>query len=114
MTTEEPHLEPANSLAVGDPRRPAIRRAVFATLALAAVFFVFTAPVKQVASVYDHAPWLNAPFDTIISFMMFFVPLVALSCLARVSLCRRSEPLPMTRVRNLLRSCRVILPALFR
>ncbi len=98
-------------LAAGDPRRPAIGRAVFGALLAAAVFSVCTGPVKQIAPLYDHAPWLNDPFDTAVSFAMFFVPLIAACCLARVSLCRRSEPLPVARVRDLLRGCRVLLAA---
>jgi hypothetical protein len=103
--------ERAYVLAAGDPRRPAIGRAVFAVLLAAAVFSVCTGPVKQIAPLYDHAPWLNDPFDTAVSFAMFFVPLIAACCLARVSLCRRSEPLPVGRVRDLLRGCRVLLAA---
>jgi hypothetical protein len=105
------HPEPAGVLAAGDPRRPAIGRAVFGTLLAAAVFSAVTGPVKQIAPLYDHAPWLNDPFDTAVSFAMFFVPFIAACCLARVSLCRRAAPLPVTRVRDLLRGCRVVLAA---
>jgi hypothetical protein len=82
---------------------------VFGSLALAVGFFLCTAPVKEIPALYDHAPWLNDPFDTVISFMMFFVPLIAIFCGPRVLLCRRSEPLPASRVLDLLRGCRVIL-----
>ncbi|MGH3286510.1 MAG: hypothetical protein ACRDPD_17830 [Streptosporangiaceae bacterium] len=41
---------------------------------------------------------------------MFFVLLLALGCAARVLLCRRFEPLPATRLADLLRGSRV-LPA---
>ena len=34
-----------------------------------------TAPTKQVKPVYQHAPWLNDPYDTLYSFAMFLVPL---------------------------------------
>jgi hypothetical protein len=102
---------PADALAVGDPARPAIRRAVFGTLLVAAVFSVLTGPVKQIGALYDHAPWLNDPFDTAVSFAMFFVPLAAAFCLARVPLCRRSGPLPLARAADLLRGCRVVLGA---
>jgi hypothetical protein len=40
---------------------------------------------------------------------MFFVPLIAACCVPRVLLCRRSEPLPAARIRDLFRGCRVIL-----
>ena len=83
------HPVPARVLAAGDPRRPAIGRAVFGTLLAAAVSRPSTGPVKQITPLYDHAPWLNDPFDTAVSFAMFFVPFIAACCLARVSLCRR-------------------------
>ena len=70
---------------VGDSWRATLRPPVFGTLALALGFLFYTAPVKETPALFDHAPWLNDPFDTVISFMMFFVPLIALlvrpSCL---------------------------------
>jgi hypothetical protein len=101
---------PASALIpVGAPWRLALRRPVFGTLLLAGVFVFYTAPVKETPSLFDHAPWLNDPFDTVISFMMFFVPLIGLFCVPRVLLCRRSEPLPAARIRDVLRGCRVML-----
>jgi hypothetical protein len=102
----------AGALAVNDPRRPAIGRAMFSTLWAAALFSVCTGPAKQIKPLYDHAPWLNDPFDTVVSFAMFFVPLIALCCLGRVLLCRRSQTLPSLRVVDLLRGCRVVLAAI--
>jgi len=40
---------------------------------------------------------------------MFFVPLIAVLCAPRVLLCRRAEPLPSARIRDVLRGSRVIL-----
>src|ERR1039457_4752614 len=96
-------------LAVGDPLRLLIRRAIVGTLLAAAVFSVTAGPVKQIKGVYDHAPWVNDPYDTFVSFAMFFVPLLTVGCLARVPLCRRAEPLSVPRVIDLLRGCRVVL-----
>ncbi len=98
-------------LVVDDPRRPLIRRAVFGALKAAAIFFVFTV-TKEVKLVYDHAPWLNDPYDTVMSFTMFFVPLVTACLLVQVSLCLRSEPLPAARVVAILRACRVAVGAI--
>ena len=108
MTAGQPP-EPGGALAVGDPIRPRIKRAVFAALLAGAIFSVLTGPVKQVAALYQHAPWLNDPYDTVVSFAMFFVPLIAACCLIRLPLCRRSGPLPLARVRDLLRGCQAIL-----
>jgi hypothetical protein len=94
-------------LPVGDPRRRAVGRAVFGTLWTSIAFFVFTVPTKQFAPLYDHAPWLNDPYDTVYSFAMFFVPLLAAFFLVQVSLCRKPEPLAVSRVRSVLRGCSV-------
>jgi len=94
---------------VGDPRRHAVGRAAFGTLLTAAVFFVLAVPTKQLKPLYDHAPWENDPFDTVYSFVMFFVPLIAAGLLVQVSLCRKTEPLPVSRVQSILRACRVVI-----
>jgi hypothetical protein len=62
--------------------------------------------------IYNHAPWLNDPYDTVISFTMFFVPLVSAFLLVQVSLCPRSEPLSVARVVSILRACRVAIGAI--
>ncbi len=104
-------LSPPSSvlISVGSPWRAALRRPVFGSMLLACAFFLYTAPVKETPVLFDHAPWLNDPFDTVISFMMFFVPLIAVFCAPRVMLCRKSEPLPAARVRDILRGCRVVV-----
>ncbi len=98
-------------LAVDDPRRPFIRRAVYGTIGAAAIFFVLTA-TKEVKAVYGHSPWLNDPYDTVISFTMFFVPLVTACLLVQVSLCLRSEPLSGARAVAIVRGCRVAVGAI--
>ncbi len=97
-----------DQLPIGDPARRRIGRAVYVTTAAAIVFFLYTAPTKQMHFLYDHAPWTNDPYDTVYSFSMFFVPLVTAFYLVQVSLCRRSEPLPRVRATNILRGCRVV------
>jgi hypothetical protein len=72
---------PASALIpVGSPWRLALRRPVFASLLLAAAFFLYTAPVKESPSLFRHAPWTDDPFDTVISFMKFFGTLIAVLC----------------------------------
>jgi hypothetical protein len=101
--------ETSGVLATGAAGRAEISRAVFRTLLAGTVFSVLTGPVKQVAALYDHAPWLNDPFDVVVSFAMFLVPLTVAYCLVRLPLCRRSEPLLLALARDLLRGCRVVL-----
>jgi hypothetical protein len=94
-------------LAVGDQRRSAVGKAAFSALWTAIAFFVFTVPAKQVKPVYEHAPWLNDPYDALYSFAMFLVPLAAAFFLVQVSLCRKAEVLPAGRARSVLRGRRV-------
>jgi len=109
MTVHRQRPEPSETVAVGDPIRPVIKRAVFGTLLASAIFFVFFVPTKQIHMLYNHAPWEDDPFDAVYSFTMLFVPLVAACVLVPVSLCRRSEPLSVSRVLAILRGCRVAL-----
>lgn len=89
-----------------DPIRASIRRAVFGALLSIAVFVVLTL-TKEMKPAYVHAPWLNDPYDTAISFAMFFVPLMAVIILVQTSLCLRSEPLSVPRVVSIIRACRL-------
>ncbi|MGH7693108.1 MAG: hypothetical protein ACREOA_10405 [Candidatus Dormibacteria bacterium] len=100
--------QPLTTLPVDDPRRLPIRRAVFGTL-WAVAFFVPLTATKAVPSVYHHAPWLNDPYDVVISFTMFFVPLAAACLAVQVLLCVRSEALSVRRVGAILRASRVIV-----
>ena len=97
------------AIPVGDRWRASLRLPVFGTLGLAATFLLCTVPVKETASLFDHAPWRNDPFDVVTSFMILLVPLVVLLCVPRVLLCRRLEPLSAARARDVLRGCRVVL-----
>jgi hypothetical protein len=98
-------------LAVGDPRRPPIGRAVVATVAVAGGFVGFAFVGKQLRSLYEHSPWQNDPYDAVVSFAIFFVPLVGGLIVLRAILCRRDAPLPLARVSGLLRACQVLLGA---
>jgi hypothetical protein len=56
-----------------------------------------------------HAPWQDDPYDTVVSFTIFLVPLAAGLVVLRALLCRRDEPLPMARIRGLVRTSWVVL-----
>jgi hypothetical protein len=99
-------------VAVGDPSRPAIGRAIFSTVWAAVVFSIFTGPVKQIKPLYNHAPWSNDPFDAIVPSQCSSFHSSLFCCLARLSPCRRSEPLPNSRVVDLVRRRRVVISAI--
>jgi hypothetical protein len=91
---------------VGDPRRLRVGRAAVGTL-LAVVSFLAVAAAKQLKPINVHAPWEDDPYDTVLSFATFFVPLLTACFLVSVSLCRKSDPLPTSRVVTIVRTCRV-------
>jgi hypothetical protein len=98
-------------LAPGDVRRPAIGLAVRRALAAATLFTVFTVLTKEVRPVYAHVPWADDPYDTFVSFAIFFVPLAIGVAVGRLFLCRRAEPLPAARVAALVRATWLALGA---
>ncbi len=96
-------------LAPGDARRPTIGRAVRRALAAALLFTVFTVISKEVHAVYEHVPWAEDPYDTFVSFAVFFVPLSMAVAVGRLALCRVGEPLPEARAEGLIRAVRLAL-----
>jgi hypothetical protein len=96
--------QPSLSLPVGHPSRPLVRRAFDAVLLAAASFVCFAIITTQVKSLRVHSPWQDDPYDAVVSFTMFFVPLLCGLCLVRVQLFRRQLPLAIQRVRDLLRA----------
>lgn len=95
-------------LPVAHPDRLVIGRAVLGSLATALVFLAFAWTTKEVPALYGHAPWQNDPFDTAVSFALFFIPSLVGLCMLRVPLCRRDEQLAVRRAADLLRASRVL------
>jgi hypothetical protein len=95
--------------APGDARRRPMGRAVRRGLAAALLFVLFTALTKEIRAVYDHVPWSEDPYDTFVSFALFFVPLSVVAAAGRLLLCRVGEPLPEARVEGLVRSVHLAL-----
>lgn len=104
-------LPPAtdSALAVGDAARRPLGRAVFGSLALAAVFVLAFLPAPSLPTMWSNGPWAQDPYHVVVSFGVMLVPLAAVLCLSRVPLCRRDEPLPTRRARDLLRVSRVLV-----
>lgn len=86
-----------------------VRRAVVGTFLISGIFLVFTLASKEFPSLYLHAPWENDPYDTTVSFAIFFVPLIGGICLVPLMLVNRSEPQLGYRIRILLRGCEVTI-----
>jgi hypothetical protein len=94
-------IEP-DVLAVGDARRAAagglaVRSLMFA-VGFAAVLWLF----KEVPFLYAAEPWRDDPYDAFVSFAIAAIPLVGAAALVRLASCRRSEPLPVRRLWELI------------
>ncbi len=111
MLIADPEIHSVPALVVGDLRRPAIGRAFAATLLCALTFVAFAWASKELPFLSDRAPWQNDPYDAVVSFTLFFVPLALIPLLLRASLCQRDSPLPMARLVGVLRASRVVLGA---
>lgn len=92
----------APTLAVGHPDRKRIGLAVIAGLWTTAAFVIYLWVAKEIPALYLREPWQDDPYDAIVSFAFFFVPILAALCVVRAALCRRDRPLPLTRARDLL------------
>lgn len=102
-------MGPNAQLPAGDPARRLAERAIAGTLGLALLFILFNWSAKKVPGLYRHEPWQDDPFDALVSLSIFWVPLMAVLCLTRVLLWRRSAPQPVRRVRELLQASGVLL-----
>jgi hypothetical protein len=51
-------------------------RVVTSSLVLAAIFEAAPFGSKETLAAYRHAPWLNDPYDTAVSFALFCIPLI--------------------------------------
>ncbi len=102
-------MEEGSRLEVGDPRRRRLGRAAFGTLAVAAVFLVFALAVKQVRVLDHHAPWRDDPYDAVVSFVVFFIPITAAMGIVRISLWRSNRPIAVTQVTSVIRGGRVLI-----
>lgn len=87
------------------------RRAIAASLVAAAVFEALLFAGKETPAIYDHAPWLNDPYDTAVSFALFCIPLVVLPSALRLLACAGRRPEPASRLSDLLRAAGVGLAA---
>jgi len=97
------------ALAVGDPSRRRIGLAAVIALWTAFGFVVYLWIAKEIRLLYVHEPWQNDPYDAVVSFAFFFVPILAAFCLIRAALCNSTKPLPVRRVRELLIASRLML-----
>ncbi|MBV6695772.1 hypothetical protein KV557_01365 [Kitasatospora aureofaciens] len=94
-------------LEVGHPARPVAAAALWTSAAGAAAFTVFAYLTTQVHAVRAGSPWQDDPFDTVVTFTLFFVPLLVALGAVRALLCRRDRPLPRYRVEQVLRTALV-------
>lgn len=85
-------------LAVGDPVRPVVGRALLAVTGFGVLVFAYVWLSKEIPALYVREPWREDPYDALISFMFWALPLLVAAAAVRRRLCRRRAPLPMRRV----------------
>ncbi|MFJ7243048.1 hypothetical protein ACIQWA_00220 [Kitasatospora sp. NPDC098652] len=93
-----------DQLDVGHPARPAAAAALWTSAAGAAAFTLFAYLTTQVRPVRAGSPWQGDPYDAVVTFTMFFVPLLGALGGARALLCRRGRPVPRYRIEQTLRA----------
>ncbi len=87
-------------------------RAVVGVLTAAGLFVAYSLVAKQFRPISTHMPWSDDPYDAVVSFTVFFVPIMVVAGLVRILRCRRDQPLPTGRVLGVVRSARVIVAAM--
>ena len=93
-----------------DDRPPqAIGWTIPAALFAAGLFEVFSLVTKQIEPIYAQVPWAEDPYDTFVSFALFFVPFAGLVAGARLLLRRPGERLPPARLIGIVRATRLAL-----
>lgn len=105
---------PVETLPVGHHARPSLALTLRYSVVNAVAFTVFAYLTTQWRSVRKGSPWQDDPYDTVVSFTMYFVPLLAVMIVLRAVLCRKSDPVPLYRVEQLLRAslvCSVLVTA---
>jgi hypothetical protein len=81
-------------------------RAIVTSLVVSAVFEVALFASKETPAIYNHAPWLNDPYDTAVSFALFCVPLVAIPSALRLLADRADRQVPADRAGQADQVCR--------
>ena len=102
-------MEGGSKLDAADPRRRQLGVAAFGTIAVAAIFLVLALAVKQVRVLDHHALWRDDPYDVLVSFVVFFVPLTAALGIVRISLWRSNQPLAFALITSVMRGGRVLI-----
>ncbi|MFD8786474.1 hypothetical protein [Kitasatospora sp. NPDC059599] len=94
-------------LSVGHRARPVTATALWTSVAGAGVFTAFAYVTTQVRVVRAGSPWQGDPYDMVVTFTIFFVPMLGALGPVRALLCRRGEPVPLYRVEQILRAALV-------
>lgn len=99
MAADQPGVLP-----VGHPARHAAKLALWVSTIGAIAFTVFADVTTQDHAVRAGSPWQDDPYDVVVSFTLVLVPALTLLILARAWMCRRTIPVPVFRIGQLLRA----------
>lgn len=87
-----------------DRVRPATAHALAMTVLLAVAFTIFAGFTTQFQGIRRGSPWLNDPYNCVVSLTMLIEPMLAALIGVRAALNHCAKPVPVFRVRQLLRA----------
>jgi hypothetical protein len=96
------------TLPVGAVARARLRNAVLAAGAGGAFCLLLSVIATQDKALRMHSPWQDDPYDVVVSFSLFILPVLLAAGFCRVPACRAAEAMPVTRARDLLRWARLL------
>ena len=95
------------SLPVGAVAPTRVRDAVFSAGAAGALVLLLSVMATQDKALRAHSPWQDDPYDVVVSFSLFILPVLLGAGFLRLPACQAAEAMPVTRARDLLRWTRL-------
>lgn len=102
---------PIAALPAGLTARTRLREAVAAAGAAGALCLLLSIVETQDKALRAHSPWQDDPYDVVVSFSLFILPVLLVAGFGRLPACRAAEAMPVTRARDLLRWARLMTGA---
>lgn len=96
------------TLPVGAAARTRLRDAFLAVAAGGALCLLLSVVATQDKALRGHSPWQDDPYDVVVSFSLFILPVLLAAGLFRAPTCQAAQAMPVARARDLLRWARLL------